>query len=67
MPPRLASRTCESEPSGCESEHSGPTAAEVACDLRVERPFLHSFLASRACELKSLVVCQSRFELLRTP
>eukprot|EP00969_Alexandrium_andersonii_P211032 9320466-Alexandrium_andersonii.AAC.1 len=39
-PPRLASRTCGWGPPGCESEHSGPTAIEMASDLRIERPFV---------------------------
>eukprot|EP00969_Alexandrium_andersonii_P357949 15449940-Alexandrium_andersonii.AAC.1 len=38
-PPRLASRTCGSEPAGCESEPSGQTVAGIASELRVERPF----------------------------
>eukprot|EP00969_Alexandrium_andersonii_P357649 15449265-Alexandrium_andersonii.AAC.1 len=32
--PRLSSRACESEPTGRESEPSGPTAAGNASDLR---------------------------------
>eukprot|EP00969_Alexandrium_andersonii_P356762 15447269-Alexandrium_andersonii.AAC.1 len=64
MPPRLASRTCESEPPGCESEHSGPAAAEVASDLRAERPFYSFVLASWACGSKSLAVCDLRVDIL---
>eukprot|EP00969_Alexandrium_andersonii_P370913 15478365-Alexandrium_andersonii.AAC.2 len=59
-PPQLASRTCGSEPTGCESEPSGPIATGIASDVRAERPFLFGDLrvASRASKVNPVVEAQ---------